>query len=205
MWLNSQPLTAAALQRKVVLMDFWTFTCINWRRQLPYVRAWAEKYKNKGLVVIGVHTPEFLFEKNIDNVRWATKDMRIDYPVAIDNDRAIWRAFNNEYWPALYFVDTQGRTRHQVFGEGQYEQSQGVIQRLSTEAGAGDISNESVSVDAMGTEAAADWSELGSGENYVGSERTENFASPGGETLGHPHEYALPSKLKLNHWAVSGQ
>jgi thiol-disulfide isomerase/thioredoxin len=198
-WLNSQPLTAVELQRKVVLVDFWTYTCINWRRQLPYMRAWAEKYKAKGLVVIGVHAPEFSFEKNVDNVRWATKDMRIDYPVVIDNDRAIWRAFNNEYWPALYFIDAQGRERHHVFGEGEYEQSEVVIQRLLAEAGAGDIGNELVSVDARGAEAAADWSALGSGENYVGSERTENFASPGGETLDKRHEYALPSKLKLNH------
>lgn len=205
MWLNSQPLTAAALQGKVVLVDFWTYTCINWRRQLPYVRAWAEKYKDKRLAVIGVHAPEFSFEKNVDNVRWATKDMRIDYPVVIDNDRAIWRAFNNEYWPALYFVDAQGRTRHQVFGEGKYEQSEVVIQRLLAEAGVSDIGEELVSADARGAEAGAAWSELGSGENYVGSERTENFASPGGERLDKRHEYALPSKLKLNHWALSGQ
>ena len=205
MWLDSPPLTAAALQGKVVLVDFWTYTCINWRRQLPYVRAWAEKYKDKGLVVVGVHTPEFSFEKNVDNVRWATKDMHIDYPVVIDNDRAIWRAFSNEYWPALYFVDAQGRERHHVFGEGEYEQSEAVIQRLLGEAGVKNIGKQLVSVDAMGTEVAADWSELGSGENYVGSERTENFASPGGETLGNRHEYALPSKLKLNHWGLSGQ
>jgi thiol-disulfide isomerase/thioredoxin len=204
-WLNSQPLTAAGLQRKVVLVDFWTYTCINWRRQLPYLRAWANKYKDKGLVVIGVHTPEFSFEKNVDNVRWATKDMGIDYPVLIDNDQAIWNAFNNEYWPALYFVDTQGHTRHHVFGEGEYEQSEVVIKRLLAEAGHRDVGNELVSVDPRDAEAAADWSELGSGENYVGSQRTENFASPGGATLDKRHEYTQPSKLKLNHWALSGE
>jgi len=205
MWLNSQPLTAAELQNKVVLVDFWTYTCINWRRQLPYVRAWAEKYKDKGLVVIGVHAPEFSFEKNVDNVRWATKDMRIDYPVVIDNDHAIWRAFNNEYWPALYFVDGQGHIRHQVFGEGQYDQSEVFIQRLLAEAGARGIDNQMASVDARGAEAAADWSELESGENYVGYGRTENFASPGGIKADKLHVYAPGGQLKLNHWALFGE
>ena len=179
-WLNTQPLTPDSLRGKVILVDFWTYTCINWRRTLPYVRAWAEKYKDHGLVVIGVHTPEFAFEKNIDNVRWAVKDMKIDYPIAIDNDYAIWRAFNNEYWPALYFADAQGRIRHHQFGEGEYQQSELVIQQLLSEAGAGGIGRELVSVDATGAEVAADWGDLKSGENYVGYERTENFASPGG-------------------------
>ena len=138
-WLNSPPLTAPALRGKVVLVDFWTYTCINWLRTLPYVRAWAEKYKDQGLVVIGVHAPEFAFEKNIDNVRWAVKDMQVDYPVAVDSDHVIWRAFKNQYWPALYFIDAQGRVRHHHFGEGAYEQSEMVIQRLLTEAGAGGI------------------------------------------------------------------
>ncbi len=203
-WLNSQPLTAAELDRKVVLVNIWTYSCINWRRQLPYVRAWAEKYKDHGLVVIGVHAPEFSFEKNVTNVRRAVEDMRIDYPIVIDNDHAIWRAFNNEYWPALYFVGAQGRIRHHVFGEGQYEQSELVIQRLVAEAGVTGIRNELISVDARGAEAAADWSELKSGENYVGYERTENFASPGGPRLDKPQEYVLPSRLRLNHWALSG-
>ena len=149
-WLNSEPLTAAGLRGKVVLIDFWTYSCINWRRQLPYVRAWAEKYKDQGLVVIGVHAPEFSFEKNIDNVRWAAKDMRIDYPIALDNDHAIWRDFNNEYWPALYFIDAQGRIRHHQFGEGEYEQSERVIQQLLAEAGIGGIGHELISVDAHG-------------------------------------------------------
>ena len=139
-WLNSPPLTAPALRGKVVLVDFWTYTCINWLRTLPYVRAWAEKYKDQGLVVIGVHAPEFAFEKNLDNVRWAVKDMRVDYPVAVDSDHAIWRAFKNQYWPALYFIDAQGRVRHHQFGEGAYEQSEMVIQQLLAEAGASGIS-----------------------------------------------------------------
>jgi thiol-disulfide isomerase/thioredoxin len=203
-WLNSQPLTAAGLRGKVVLIDFWTYTCINWLRSLPYVRAWAEKYKDRGLVVIGVHAPEFAFEKNIDNVRRAAKAMRVDYPIAIDNDYAIWRAFKNEYWPALYFVDAQGRIRHHHFGEGEYEQSEMIIQRLLAEAGVGGIGQELVSADGRGAEAAADWDSLKSPENYVGQERTQNFASPGGAVLGKRRAYAVPARLRLNHWALSG-
>src|SRR5690348_1867750 len=141
-WLNSPPLTPAGLRGKVVLVDFWTYTCVNWLRTLPYARAWAEKYQNQGLVVIGVHTPEFAFERNIDNVRRAAKDMRVDYPIAIDNDYAIWRAFNNQYWPALYFIDAQGRIRHHKFGEGEYEQSEIVIKQLLTEAGIRGLGHE---------------------------------------------------------------
>ena len=159
-WLNSPPLTAPALRGKVVLIDFWTYTCINWLRTAPYVRAWAEKYQDQGLVVIGVHAPEFAFEKNISNVRWAVKEMRIDYPVAVDNEHAIWRAFKNQYWPALYFVDAQGRVRHHHFGEGSYEQSEMMIQALLAEAGHSGIDREPVSVDARGIEAAADWGSL---------------------------------------------
>jgi thiol-disulfide isomerase/thioredoxin len=132
-WLNSQPLTAAGLRGKVVLIDVWTYTCINWLRTLPYVRAWAEKYKNQGLVVIGVHSPEFAFEKNVDNVRRAAKDMKVNYPIAIDSNYAIWRALNNQYWPALYFVDAQGRIRHHHFGEGEYEQSERVLRSRSAD------------------------------------------------------------------------
>jgi thiol-disulfide isomerase/thioredoxin len=203
-WLNSQPLTAAGLRGKVVLIDFWTYTCINWLRQLPYVRAWAEKYKDRGLVVIGVHAPEFAFEKDIANVRRAAKDLRVDYPIAIDNDHAIWRAFKNEYWPALYFVDAQGRIRHHHFGEGEYERSERIIQQLLAEAGVGGIGRELVSVDARGVEAAADWGSLRSPENYVDYQRTENFASPGGAVLEKPRVYAAPARLRLNHWALSG-
>jgi thiol-disulfide isomerase/thioredoxin len=203
-WLNSQPLTADGLRGKVLLVQFWTYSCINWLRTLPYVRAWGEKYKDHGLVVIGVHSPEFAFEKNVDNVRWAAKDMRIDYPIVIDGDHAIWRAFKNEYWPALYFVDVRGHIRHRQFGEGEYEQSEKIIQRLRAEAGIVGIGNDLVSVDARGAETAADWDSLKSPENYVGYGRTENFASPGGAALDKRRVYAVPSHLGLNHWALSG-
>jgi thiol-disulfide isomerase/thioredoxin len=203
-WLNSPPLTAAALRGKVVLVDFWTYTCINWRRTLPYVRGWAEKYREQGLVVIGVHAPEFAFEKNPSNVRWAVKDMRIDYPIAVDNDHVIWDAFNNQYWPALYFIDAQGRIRHHHFGEGAYDQSEMIIQALLAEAGIGATDREPVSVNPQGPEAAADWRSLRSAENYVGYERTENFASPGGAVLDKPRMYQLPATLRLNEWALSG-
>jgi thiol-disulfide isomerase/thioredoxin len=203
-WLNSQPLTASGLRGKVALIEFWTYTCINWRRQLPYIRAWAAKYRDHGLVTIGVHTPEFSFEKKPENVRRATKETRVDYPVVIDSNYVIWRAFGNEYWPALYFADAQGRIRHHVFGEGEYEQSERVIQQLFAEAGATGIPSDLVSVRAGGPEAAADWHDLGSGENYLGYRRTENFASPGGPVLEKPHAYAVPYGLKINHWAVSG-
>jgi len=202
-WLNSPPLTSSALRGKVVLVEFWTYTCINWLRSAPYVRAWAEKYKDRGLVVIGVHAPEFPFERDIDNVRRAAKDLKVDYPVAIDNDFAIWRAFTNRYWPALYFVDAQGRVRHHHFGEGAYEQSEMIIQRLLTEAGAREIGHDLVSVDATGVEAAADWRSLRSPENYVGYERAEHFASPGGVVMDRSHVYAT-AQLRLNSWALSG-
>ena len=203
-WLNSPPLTPSALRGKVVLIDFWTYTCINWRRAQPYVRAWAEKYKDHGLVVVGVHAPEFPFEKNVDNVRWAVKDMQIDYPVAIDNDFAIWRAFRNQYWPALYFVDAQGRVRHQQFGEGSYEQSEMIIQQLLTEAGATGIGPGAVAVEGVGAEAAADWADLRSPENYLGYDRTERFSSPGGAVADKAHVYAAPTQLMLNQWALAG-
>jgi thiol-disulfide isomerase/thioredoxin len=203
-WLNSQPLTAADLRGKVVLIDFWTYTCINWLRTVPYVRAWAEKYKDQGLVVIGVHAPEFPFERNIDNVRRAAKDMNIGYPIAIDNDFAIWRGFGNVAWPALFFVDAQGRTRHHHFGEGQYEQSARFIQKLLAEAGATGISHDLVSADGVGAEAAADWASLRSPENYLGYERTELFASSGGAVRDKSHVYAAATRLRLNNWALAG-
>jgi thiol-disulfide isomerase/thioredoxin len=203
-WLNSPPLAAPDLRGKVVLIDFWTYTCINWLRTAPYVRAWAEKYKDQGLVVIGVHAPEFAFEKNPNNVRWAVKEMRLDYPVAVDNEHIIWRAFKNQYWPALYFIDAQGRVRHHHFGEGSYEQSEMIIQRLLAEAGTDGIDREPVSVDARGIEAAADWRSLKSAENYVGYERTQNFASPGGAVADKPRMYQPPGMLRLNEWALSG-
>jgi thiol-disulfide isomerase/thioredoxin len=202
-WLNSPLLTPAGLRGKVVLVQVWTYTCINWLRTLPYVRAWAGKYQDQGLVVIGVHSPEFGFEHNLDNVRRAAKDMRVAYPVAIDNDFAIWRAFNNQYWPALYFVDAEGRIRHHKFGEGDYEQSEKVIQQLLAEAGH-HTSQELVSVEARGIEAAADWGSLKTAENYLGYDRTENFASPGGAVLEQHRVYTAPARLKLNKWALSG-
>jgi thiol-disulfide isomerase/thioredoxin len=195
-WLNSPPLTNSALRGKVVLVDFWTYSCINWRRTLPYVRAWAEKYKDRGLVVIGVHSPEFSFEKNISNVRWAVKAMQVDYPVVLDSQLVIWRAFDNQYWPALYFIDAQGRARHHYFGEGAYAQSEMIIQRLLAEAGAKSIGDGLVSVDPRGLEVAADWGSLKSPENYVGYGRTENFMSPGGVVRDEPRVYALPARLR---------
>src|SRR6202790_3130542 len=203
-WLNSPPLTAAGLRGKVVLIDVWTYTCINWLRTFPYVGAWADKYKEQGLVVIGVHSPEFAFEKNVDNVRRAAKDMRVNYPIAIDSDFAIWRALKNEYWPALYIVDAQGRIRHHQFGEGDYEQSERIIQQLLAEAGNSGIGHDLVSVDPRGAEAPADWHNLKSPENYVAYDRTENFASPGGAVLDKPRVYAAPARLKLNGWALLG-
>ena len=203
-WLNSPPLTAAGLRGKVVLIDFCTYTCINWLRTLPYVRAWAAKYKDQGLVAIGVHTPEFAFEQDITNVRRAVKDMKVDYPIAIDNDYAIWHGFNNQYWPALYLVDGQGHIRRHYFGEGEYEQSERMIQQLLAEAGVRGVGHELVAVDARGIEAAADWDSLQSGENYVGYDRTENFASPGGAASDTPRVYDLPARLSLNQWALSG-
>jgi thiol-disulfide isomerase/thioredoxin len=203
-WLNSPPLTAAGLRGKVVLVEFWTYTCINWRRTLPYVRAWAEKYKGRGLVVIGVHTPEFSFEKEVDNVRQAAREIGVDYPIAIDSGYAIWGAFNNQYWPALYFVDAQGNIRHHQYGEGEYQQSEVVIQRLLREAGNAGLSHDLVSLDVRGTETAADWDSLKSPETYVGYARSESFGSPGGAVLDKRRIYAAPSRLELNEWALSG-
>jgi thiol-disulfide isomerase/thioredoxin len=203
-WLNSPPLTASALRGKVVLIDFWTYTCINWLRTLPYVRAWAEKYRDQGLVVIGVHAPEFAFEKDPGNVHWAVKALRVDYPVAVDNDHVIWRAFKNQYWPALYFIDAQGRLRHHHFGEGAYQQSEMIIRALLAEAGADVMGQELVSVEGRGLEAAPDWGSLKSPETYVGYERTQNFASPGGAAMDKPRTYELPMRLALNAWALAG-
>jgi thiol-disulfide isomerase/thioredoxin len=201
-WLNSDPLTDAGLQGKVVLVEFWTYSCINWRRQLPYVRAWADKYKDQGLVVIGVHSPEFSFEKHIDNIRWAAKDMRVVYPIAVDNDHAVWDGFNNEYWPALYFADAKGKIRHSQFGEGEYDKSEKVIQKLLAEAGSHTGNNELVSIDARGAEAAAAWKHMQSGENYLGYARTQNFASSA--AADKPRVYSAPKHLGLNYWALSG-
>jgi hypothetical protein len=203
-WLNSPPLSPAALRGKVVLLDVGTYTCINWLRTLPYRRAWADKYKDHGLVVIGVHTPEFPFEHNLDNVRAAATEMRVTYPVAIDNDFAIWNALNNQFWPSLYVVDAQGRIRHHQFGEGGYEQSERIIQQLLVEAGNSGFGRDLATVDARGLEVEAAWSDLKSPENYVGYGRTENFASSGGVLRDRSRVYAVPGRLRLNHWALAG-
>jgi len=203
-WLNSPPLTADGLRGRVTLVGFWTYTCINWLRQLPYLRAWAGTYAGHGLAVIGVHTPEFPFEHDLGNVRRAVQEMRIDYPVAVDNDYAVWNAFANHYWPALYFADAEGRIRHHCFGEGEYLQSEMVIQRMLAEAGSGEAGREPVPVHARGVEAPADWANLRSPENYTGYDRTENFASPGGAVAGKRHLYTAPEELRRNDWALSG-
>jgi thiol-disulfide isomerase/thioredoxin len=202
-WLNSPPLTPESLRGKVVLVDIWTYTCINWLRTLPYVRAWATKYKDQGLVVIGVHSPEFPFEKDLENVRRSAKEMTVDYPIAVDSDHAVWRAFNNQYWPALYLIDAKGRIRFHQFGEGKYERTERVIQLLA-EAGAGGADRGLAPVDAHGLEVAADWRNLKSPENYVGYGRTENFASPGEASSGGRRVYAAPPALRLNQWALVG-
>jgi thiol-disulfide isomerase/thioredoxin len=198
-WLNSAPLGPAELRRHVVLVDFWTLTCINWLRQEPYVRAWSRAYRNDGLVVIGVHTPEFSFEHEIDRVRQATTERAIDYPVAVDNDYAIWSAFDNRYWPALYFVDADGMIRDHHFGEGRYEQSERVIQRLLG------VERELVSVEGLGAEAEADWDHLRTPETYLGYGRSEHFASPDGAAFDERRAYQLPDRLRVNHWALAGE
>lgn len=203
-WLNSQPLAPADLRGKVVLVQFWTYTCINWLRTLPYMRAWAGKYRDHGLVVIGVHTPEFGFEHELDNVRRAAQAMAIDYPIAIDNDYEVWQAFANHYWPALYFVDAQSGIRHHRFGEGDYERSEMVIQQLLAEAGIDGFPDGLVAVHPGGAEAAADWVDLGSPENYLGHDRTTNFEVADGVAPDRPHAYAAPARLRVNHWALSG-
>ena len=201
-WLNSKPLTAEALRGKVVLVDFWTYSCINCLRTIPYVRAWAEKYKNDGLVVIGVHTPEFAFEKQPANVKKAVADLKIDYPVAIDNNYAIWRAFDNMYWPAHYFIDAQGRIRHHHFGEGEYAKSEEVIRQLLREAGK-NVPEQLTDVRGTGAEAAPDMANIKSPETYLGYDRAENFMSPGGAVRDESHDYVV-GVLKRNDWSLAG-
>jgi thiol-disulfide isomerase/thioredoxin len=203
-WLNSPPLTAADLRGKVVLVDFWTYTCINWLRTLAYVRAWSEKYEGLGLVVVGVHTPALLFERDADNVREAAKEMRVEYPIALDSDYAVWRAFGNRYWPAVYIADAEGRIRHHQFGEGHYDECERVIQELLREAGVEGVRDELVSVAPTGFEAQADWTNLESPETYLGYEQAQNFASPGGAAFDESRTYAVPDSLMLNRWALSG-
>jgi thiol-disulfide isomerase/thioredoxin len=203
-WLNSQPLTPDGLRGKVVVVDFWTYTCINWQRSEPYVRAWAERYKDQGLVVIGVHTPEFEFEKRVDNIRPALKMFRVAYPVAVDSDYAIWDAFRNRYWPAVYVIGANGKIRHHQFGEGDYERTEAVIRQLLREAGSSGVSNDTVKVDARGSEVAADWENLRSAENYLGHDRTEGFVSSGDAPVGKSRSYVIPRSLRLNQWGLGG-
>jgi thiol-disulfide isomerase/thioredoxin len=203
-WLNAQPLTPDGLRGKVVLVEFWTYTCINWLRTLPYVRAWSEKYQDHGLVVIGVHTPEFMFEQDVENVRRAVGDLRVPFPVAIDSNYAVWRAFKNHYWPALYFVDAMGQIRHHRFGEGEYRRSEMILQQLLAEAGQANFDRDLVSVEGQGVEAAPDLESLRSPENYVGYQRTERFASPGGLAPSSRRVYATPMQFGLNQWALAG-
>lgn len=202
-WLNSPPLSAQSLKGKVVLVDFWTYSCINCLRAIPYVRAWAEKYKDQGLVVIGVHAPEFAFEKNIDNVKKAIGDLKITYPVAIDNDYAIWRAFENQYWPAHYFIDAEGRVRHHHFGEGDYDGSERVIQQLLAEAGKAKVAADMVEVKATGAEAASNQADVQSPETYVGWERSENFVDQKGTVNDAAHTYVAATP-RLNEWGLTG-
>jgi thiol-disulfide isomerase/thioredoxin len=202
-WLNSEPLTPGGLRGHVVVVQFWTYTCINWLRTQAYFRAWSQRYRDQGLVAIGVHTPEFQFEHDLDNVRWAVQARRIDYPVAIDNDYGVWQAFANNYWPALYFVDAQGRIRHHRFGEGDYERSEMVIRQLLAEAGV-DLPQGLAVVEAAGDEAQADWEDLGSPETYLGYDQTSGFEAPDGKVFDKPHSYAAPTRLRLNHWGLSG-
>ena len=202
-WLNAAPLTPSGLRGRVVLVSFGTYTCINWTRSLPYIRAWADKYADQGLVVIGVQTPEFLFEGDLDNVQRAIKEMDVRYPVAVDNDYGVWEAFDNHYWPALYFVDVNGRIRHRHFGEGEYEESEMVVQTLLREAGV-DAAEGLVRIDPIGVEAAADWHNLRSPESYLGYERAVGFASTGGARPDARHVYTAPDTLRRNQWALSG-
>ncbi|HEY2552519.1 MAG TPA: redoxin domain-containing protein [Streptosporangiaceae bacterium] len=202
-WLNSTPLTRADLRGSVVVVSFWTYTCINWLRQFPYVRAWAEKYSGRGLLVVGVHTPEFSFEHDPENVRRAVQGMNVGYPVALDSEYAVWRAFANHYWPALYFADAQGRIRHHYFGEGEYQQSEMVIQQLLAEAGH-EAGHQPVSVHGRGIEAAADWASLRSAETYLGYQRAEGFASGGGVLPERSHPYTAPDELRPGQWALTG-
>jgi thiol-disulfide isomerase/thioredoxin len=186
------------------VVDFWTYSCINCLRSLPYIEAWADKYKSQGLVVIGVHAPEFAFERDIGNVKHAVQQLGITYPVAIDNNYAIWRAFENQYWPAHYFIDAQGRIRYHHFGEGEYEESERVIQQLLAEAGSKNVATGFVQAKAAGAEAAADEADIGSPETYIGYNRAENFASAADGAKDQPHDYAAPATLALNQWGLAG-
>ncbi len=204
-WINSPPLTAQSLRGKVVVVDFWTYSCINCLRSLPYVQAWYGKYKDSGLVVLGVHTPEFPFEKDEANVRKAVQELGIAYPVAMDNDYRIWRAFHNQFWPAHYFIDATGRIRYHHFGEGEYDQSEAWIRGLLEERNHQPPPESATKVAAAGAEAASDLQAVQSPETYIGYTRAENFASPGGFNEDDAKDYRAPARLELNAWALTGQ
>ena len=204
-WLNSPPLTTDDLRGKVVLADFWTYTCINWLRTLAWVRAWHETYRELGLVVVGVHTPEFWFEHEPDNVRRAANELHVDYPIALDPDYGVWNDFGNRYWPAVYLADAQGRIRYHHFGEGDYAECERAIQMLLREAGVEEIGEHLVSPTPEGFEVQAEWPNLQSPETYLGYEQGRGFASPGGAELNGPHSYLLPESLRLNQWALAGE
>jgi hypothetical protein len=203
-WLNSPPLTPEGLRGRVVLVDFWTYTCVNWLRTLPYVRAWDAKYAAQGLTTIGVHTPEFDFEHDVDNIIAQAGALRVPYPIAVDSDYGVWRAFDNHYWPAVYIADAQGRIRYHHFGEGEYAMQEMVIQQLLLEAGAEDVDPDQVAVDPVGPEVAADYQTLRSPETYLGYGQTTGMVSPDGLRADQPHDYAPPPRLRLNEWAPSG-
>ena len=203
-WLNTAPLTPRSLAGKIVLINFWTYTCINWLRTLPYLRAWEQRYRD-GLVIVGVHTPEFGFEHSADNVRRAVREMNIAYPVVLDNDYAIWRAFDNQYWPALYLLDGSGRLRHHHFGEGGYDASEAAMLQLLAETGHPAVAGAGAPVIASGFDAPADWGNVKSPETYVGYERSERFASSSVAAPDRPRRYAAPARLALNEWALAGE
>ena len=203
-WLNSEPLAPAGLLGRVVLVDFWTYTCINWLRTLPYVRAWATKYAEQGLTVIGVHTPEFVFEHDVDNVVEQASAMQVSYAIALDNQYGVWRAFANHFWPAIYLADAEGRIRYHHFGEGEYAMTEMAIQQLLVDAGAAGVDQSLVSVDPRGLEVAADYRSLRSPETYLGYGQATGFASPDGLREDRPHQYAAPTGLSLNYWAPTG-
>jgi len=203
-WLNSGPLTPEALRGKVVVIDFWTYSCINCLRSVPYVKAWYEKYKANGLVVIGVHAPEFAFEKDLDNVRRAVHDLGIVYPVALDNDYSIWRGFNNQYWPAHYFIDVEGRIRAHHFGEGEYDRSEAIIRQLLTEAGAKDLRQVATTASGAGVQVAPDLADMRSAETYIGYARANHFASSPEIAPDRSQMYTAPAKPSLNQWGLAG-
>jgi thiol-disulfide isomerase/thioredoxin len=204
-WLNSEPLTPDALRGRVVLVDFWTYTCINWLRTLPYLRAWATKYGPSGLTIVGVHTPEFGFERDVDNIVAQSAVFGVDYPIAIDSDYGVWNAFNNHFWPAAYIADVDGRIRHHHFGEGEYAAIEMVIQQLLMDAGVPDVDQDLVMVEPVDLEVPADWRTLQSPETYTGYRQASGFAQESGARFDQPSSYSAPDRLPLNHWALTGE